>query len=161
MKNIFFKYLLWLHFALTISIVGCQDKNSMEDIPLVYSVCPCDRDRNPQNTFAKDNIILFDASKTSFDQMKELAYDKKSQGYRFVYINLKNIAIEHFEHVNWRIGGEICNFPVDMVKPKIPSSGIRISYEGVFYEPCDNDHAVIPENIFSDIVLTSLKIQKR
>src|ERR1035437_2752248 len=63
---------------------GCEKEKKYEDIPLEYIKCPCNNDTSFTRKITIQDVLLFDASKTSENEMRSLRVDgEKSQFIRY------------------------------------------------------------------------------
>jgi len=147
-----------LFLLLFIMEVGCEKSNEYEEILLEYTSCSCE-----QATFIKEveinDVLLFDATKTSFSEMRQLSLNNKEAEFisyspetdSTIYYNFKNVDVAYFNSI-----GYICNFPTSAKEWTIPLNGIYISFSADEFEACYGFPS-IGFNAYIEYILTSLK----
>ena len=152
-----FSFILLLPIVVGISLIGagCEKEDSYEEISLEYSKCPCDHETNFIKEVEIENVLLFDASKISFSEMKNLSFD----GERSLFVSYSS---ETDSAVFYSFTGAIvgisyfCNFPSIDKKWEISPNGIYISFSADEFELC-NPKISIGTYTYSNLILTSLK----
>ena len=136
---------------------GCEKENEYEDIPLEYMKCPCEHETDFIKKEAFKDILLFDASKTTYSDAKELSFNGEKS--RFVYYNQNSDTTIYYTIQGGMAGvGYICNFPDIAEEWDIPSSGIKISGTADEFEVCEPPISL--NSTYSNLVLSTLKKQK-
>jgi hypothetical protein len=135
---------------------GCEKENEYEVIALEYSKCPCDSEKSFVKKVTIDKILLFDTTKTSFSDMRELSLNGDKS--RFVCYNPEsnNAVFYSYTGITGEIG-YICNFPEAAREWVISSEGIYLSYSADIFETCKEVGSIGGWTFFSDNILTSLK----
>ena len=155
--------LLFLSGIIILTAFSCEKgkEEQYENISLIYSKCPCDHETDFIKSFSAENILLFDSTKTSFSEMKELSLDgdcSKFISYSPESSNIKSYSYSICYHI---VGiGYICNFPKVAKDWDIPFNGISISYSADEFELCEPKMSITTYT-YSNIVLTSLKKLKK
>ncbi|TCN72292.1 hypothetical protein [Acetobacteroides hydrogenigenes] len=154
MKSTFLKMTLTV-MLFALMGAGCEKEEEYEDIPLQYTKCPCDHNTAFIKNVARENILLFDLSKTSLDAIKSQTYDgEKSE---FVLYDKTNKSMTWMIDRNSMKGFcYICNVPDKINDLVIPSKGIAISFTGDEFELCTPSGG-ITNNFYSSCVLKTLK----
>ena len=149
---------IYIIVLFSLALCGCSTNEETIDIALEEVMCPCDHEVDIwEYPFLEKNILLFDAAKTSLEDMKKISFDSKDGGSRFIIMGHESEqALYIRNHYNM---GYICNFP-EMLDWNIPSTGLRISCSGDVFATCESKVG-IPEYFYSNIVLTSLKIHTK
>lgn len=134
---------------------GCEKDDEYEDIPLENNKCPCERDVPFIKKISKENILLFDAKKTSLDEMKTQTFDGEKSEFVSYSEELKTMT---FYSVRITMTGisYVCNVPGKINDWTIPSTGVLISFDADEFEVCISPPG-IANNTYSNCVLTSLK----
>jgi hypothetical protein len=101
---------------------------------------------------------LFDAAKTSIDEIHEIALGQGIGLYVFVDFETQVALLRIVVH-NFRYTYDICNFPFNRISQTISKNGLSISVAGNAYETCELSGGVIQYEYYN-IILTSLKIQQ-
>lgn len=134
---------------------GCENDKEFEDITLVYTKCPCEHETNLIKTIHFENIVLYDTSKTSFEEMKELSFDGERS--LFASYSLKNNSITLYSIRTTMEGiSYFCNVPEIVKEWEIPTSGNNISFYADEFESCISQGS-IATNTYSNYVLKKLK----
>ena len=135
------------------------DKVEFDEINVEYSKCICDHETNFIKEFSVENILLFDKTKTSFLEMKELSSDGDCSSFvdyssdpdsTFCYSSCG--AIVSF--------GFICNLPEIVNDWEIPQEGIYISFSADEFELCEPRTSLVTQ-MYSNLILKSLKKHKK
>jgi hypothetical protein len=137
-----------------------KEKEDTGDIPLKYQKCECDHATEFIKTFTANNILLLDAEKVTYEQIMGLAKNEE-QPFKYVICNFTAGGGAMFiTNPGHPIIGyaDICNFPFDFPWD-IDEKGIRISIVADDYEKCQPVSTI--GHIYSDIILTSLKIHTK
>ncbi len=154
MKTTFLKIsaivLLFLLFG-----AGCEKEDTFEEIPLEYVKCPCESNMNFIKKMTIENVLLFDSTKTSWDDMKTLTFNgDKSE---FVSYSKKTKCMIYYSVRTTMTGSSyLCNVPEEIKDWTISSSGVIISFIADEFELCI-PHSGIANNTFSNCVLTTFK----
>lgn len=138
---------------------GCEKDNEYEEIPLEYTKCPCEQETSLIKKVEIKDVLLFDATKTSFSEMRQLSLNGKEAEFVYyspetdstIYYNFKNVDVAYFNSI-----GYLCNFPSSAKTWKIPFEGIYISFTADEFEACYGFPS-IGFNAYVEYVLTSLK----
>ena len=147
-------------FLIGIISAGCEKdhEENYESISLKYTQCPCDNETNFLVDLQFDKVILFNASITSFTEMKSLSFEdnealfisyKPGKDSTFFY-SYKVISNTTYVNV-----GHICNFPAVAQDWEISPTGIQVSFSINRYESCQSVPSV-GSTSYTDDVLTSL-----
>ena len=158
MKTILKISIIFLLFSLMGA--GCEKEDSYEAISLDYSKCPCDHETNFIKEVEVKDVLLFDESKITFSEMKNLSSDHKSSLFisyspetdSTIFYSFMVISNETYTSI-----GNICNFPNEAKEWEIPSNGIHISFSAKVFENCNGLPSVGFTQTYTDNVLTSLK----
>jgi hypothetical protein len=147
-------------FVLIIVLMGagCRKEKKYEDIPLEYIKCPCNNnDTILRWKIAEQDILLFDASKTSGDEMLRLSFHGEKPRKESVFINyhkdtksakLCYIGVESIICI-------ICNLPSTLNTLEIPLTGERVSLTADEFKVCPPMES--GNNTTINCVLTSFK----
>lgn len=133
---------------------GCQEKNELEGIPLEYIKCPCTHETEFIKTITYDSILLFDASKTSIAERKELSQDGDCAKY--ISYNKSDTTFLYSICGTMTGIGYVCNFPEIAKDWEIPKNGIIVSFSADEFKLCDPPTS-IATHTYANLVLTSLK----
>lgn len=153
-KKILFISLFFFFFSL-IGIGGCDDEVQYEDIPLEYVKCPCEHETEFIKQASFKDVLLFDATKISFDKMKELSFDGERSLFIY-YLSEKDSTVLYSIYTTMMGVGYICNLPDEVKKWEISFDGEHISLSADEFEACE-PRGAIAANSYSNLVLTSLK----
>jgi len=139
----------------TLMGAGCKKEEAFEDLPLEYVKCPCDHDMAFIKKVAIQNVLLFDASKTSWDEMKNRTFDgEKSE---FVSYSEKTKSMIYYSVRTTMTGSSyVCNVPEELKDWTITSTGVVISFSADEFVSCIPQSG-IANNTFSNCVLTTFK----
>jgi hypothetical protein len=140
---------------------GCEDdEDNYESITLEYIKCPCEHETNFLKEVEIDDILLFDASKTSLSEMVGLSSD----GERSLFISYSPetdstvfYSFAKISNISYSDIGYICNFPNEAKHWEIPSNGITISFSAKVFEACNGSPSTGFTQTYTDNILTSLK----
>lgn len=153
-RNWFFSVTLF--FA--VIVIGCE--KDYEIIDLKNAKCPCEHETNFIKKTSNENVLLFDANKTTLSEMHEFSYKNNSAVFisytpesdsTYLYY-FKDISNENYLGISY-----ICNFPEIAKSWTIPSNGIYISFTADAFEACYSYPSAGFTQLYSDIILTSLK----
>jgi hypothetical protein len=134
---------------------GCEKEDTFEDIPLEYDKCPCASDLNYIKKITLENVLLFDATKTSFDKMQELTFD----GERSFFVRYKPETgdVTFFSVYKTMVGAcTFCNFPLSIKQWEINSNGVSIQFHADEYKLCEPKTDIVTYT-YSNCILTTLK----
>jgi hypothetical protein len=143
-----------LFLLLFMMAVGCKKKDEYEDVLLENIKCPCEHDVAFIKIVSIKSILLFDAKRTSWDDMKAQTFDgEKSE---FVAYSEESKSMIFYSNRTTMSGiSFMCNIPGEISDWEIPSTGIVITFNANEYELC------IPlpstNTTYSNCVLTTLK----
>lgn len=140
-------------FVISFLASGCDKNSQYEDISIELPQYPYGQEGNFIKHVSYNDILLFDASKTTFDEMKRISAD----GEKSLFISYdKSDSIPLFNiHTTMTGIGYICNFP-DVVKNwNVNPIGIYISIVADEFE-LNNEYG-ISANTYSILILKSLK----
>ncbi len=161
MKTVILKMgFIFLFLALTGA--GCEDNddNQYEKIPLTNFECPCDHETDFIKEVTMQDVLLFDAAKTSYPNMKELSFDGTEAIFVSHSYESDSTIFYSFRGTSTDMGyldiGYICNFPEVAKKWTIPSQGIYISFTAKVFHAC-HGHPSVGFTTYTDNILTSLK----
>lgn len=148
---------LFALFYMGLLSAGCEKENEYEDIPLESIQCPCEHKVDFIKRLAKKNILLFDATQTSWDEMKAQTLDNENSEFISYSKETKSMT---FYSVRTTMMGVciICNIPTKLDDWIIPSTGLLISFEADEFKSC-TPQPDIANNTHSNCVLTILKIK--
>ncbi len=149
-------FLFLLPLCVALLGAGC-DKNEdyYENIPLEYTKCPCDSEMSFIKKIAIDEILLFDASKTSFSDMKDLSFNGE-QSLFIDYTPESNSALVYSIRTTMMGVSNICNFPNIILSWNISEKGDYITLSVDEFELCEPNGA-IAANTYSNYVLKVFK----
>ena len=151
--------ILFLCGIIVLTAFSCEKEEQYEEIPLEYSKCPCDHETDFIKSIVIESILLFDSTKTTFSEMKELSLDGDCS--RFISYSPESSSIESYSVCSHMVGiGYICNFPKVAKDWDVPSKGIYISYSADEFKLCEPKMSITTYT-YSNIVLTSLKKLKK
>jgi hypothetical protein len=155
-----FIFLLPVAIGISLMGAGCEKEDSYEEISLEYSKCPCDHETNFIKEVEIEDVLLFDASKTSFSEMKNLSSDGERS--LFVSYSLETdsavfYSFREISNVPYTSIGNICNFPNEAKEWEIPFNGIHISFSAKVFEACNGLPSIGFTQTYTDNILTSLK----
>jgi hypothetical protein len=139
-------------------MISCGEKDGTTDIPLDYVNCPCEHETEFIEKRTYENILMFDAAKTSIDEIHEIALGQGIGLYVFVDFETQVALLRIVVH-NLRYTYDICNFPFNRISQTISKNGLSISVAGNAHETCELSGGVIQYEYYN-IILTSLKIQQ-
>lgn len=155
-----------LNISILVSLVitlglGCESNDDFEDVPLIYTKCPCDSDMMYIEEVKFNNLLLFDSIKTSFPEMVELS--KGEEGSEFLYYSSITkstvlFSIQKIQNITYTSTAYICNFP-NGDDWSIPENGLKISFVADAFESCTFNVSTGTQ-FYSDYVLKTLKIYK-
>jgi len=149
-------FLLLLPLCVVLLGAGCEkDEDYYENIPLEYTKCPCDSEMSFIKEVTMNEILLFDASKTSFSDMKDLSSNGE-QSLFIYYTPETNNALVYSIRTTMMGGSNICNFPNVIQSWNISEKGDYITLSADEFELCEPKGA-IAANTYSNYVLTTLK----
>lgn len=155
MKRINLNYIL----ILIVLLVSTRcDKVEFEEINVEYSSCICDHEADFIKKFIQQEILLFDVTKTSFQEMKDLSFD----GERSLFVQYSSNPESTFYYFSQGVivgFGFICNLPEIVNDWEIPYEGIYISFTADEFEECE-PRTSITTHFYSNLILTSLKKHK-
>ena len=138
-------------------VLSCKDSTLFENIPVTYQKCPCDHVTTFMKTISMNNVLLFDATKTTWGDMQKLSYSDGSSTY-CVYAAKTDTAILYDTHGDMTEIGYICNWPDAMKQIDISEKGTPISFSADEYEAC-NYPVSITTITYSNLVLKALKLR--
>jgi hypothetical protein len=148
-------FLLLLPLCVALFGAGCKDDDNYENIPLEYTKCPCDLEKSFIKEVTMDEILLFDASKTSLSEMENLSSNGELS--LFVCYTPQTDSVLVYSIRTTMMGvGIFCNFPNRIQGWNISEKGDYISFLADEYELCEPQGA-IAANTYSNLVLTTLK----
>ena len=134
---------------------GCEKEEEYENISLESLKCPCEHDVSFIKKITKENILLFDAKKTSLDEMKTQTFDGERS--EFVFYSEESKSMQYYSVRTTTTGiMYICNVHRKINDWIIPSTGVMISFGADEFEICIPPPG-IANNTYSNCVLTSLK----
>lgn len=137
--------------------VGCGEREQFEEIVLKNTECPCEHETSFIKEITLENILLFNATITTFEKMKEISFN----GERSIFIcytpETESAIVYSIRTTMWGVS-YICNFPDKVKEWEISSNGIYISYSGNEFEICEPKYS-IANNTYSNLVLSSLMKQ--
>ena len=135
---------------------GYGNREETIDVALEYAICPCEDETEYYGHVFRENVLLFDAAKTSPEQMISLSFDSANNSYEYIgFDNNERRATHVIVHGHMGNFGRICNFPE--IVDCIPSTGLRVSFSYDAFSRC-KPPIIIMEDSYADIVLTSLKL---
>jgi len=160
MKTTILKISVTLLFLSLIG-AGCKKEGAYEDIPLEYIKCPCEHGVSFIKKISVENILLFDAKETTWDEMKTQTFDgEKSE---FVSYSEESKSMIFYSIVNEglpTIGGvsicHVCNAPETINEITISSTGLLISFSADVFEACYETPSIGFSQSNTEIILTSL-----
>jgi hypothetical protein len=161
MKTVIFKLISAL-LLLGLMGWGCEKENEYEDIPLEYMKCPCEHETDIISEISLDNILLFDADKTSMLDMRKLSLKENSSLFISYSSNSDSIIYYSFKEISnvTYVGiGKICNFPEIAKEWEISPNGDIVSLSAKVFEACDGSPSVGFKQTYTDNILTLLKRQ--
>ena len=157
MRTVFIK-IGFSFLLLSVLGAGCEkEENDYENIPLEYTQCPCGSEKSFIEEITMNKILLFDTTKTTLSEMKELSLVGDSS--QFISYNPEsNNAIFYSQNKMYSSSlGYFCNFPETAVEWEIPTDGILISFSAEAFESCKAVGSIGGWTSFTDNVLISLK----
>jgi hypothetical protein len=140
-------------------VAGCENDDEYEVISLEYIKCPCNSEKSITTEIIKENILLFDANKTSIPEMQELTLNGQKAEYICYYPEKDSALYCDFNNINIaynNIVSYLCNFPEISKEWVIPFKGIYVSFSADVYEAC-NGYPAVAFNSYTENVLTSFK----
>ncbi len=137
-------------------VLSCKDTTLFENIPVTYQKCLCDHVTTFLKTISMNNVLLFDATKTTLSDMQKLSYSDGSSTY-CVYVAKTDTAVLYKIYGDMTEIGYICNWPDAMKQIDIPAKGTPISFSADEYESC-NSPVSIATITYYNIILKTLKI---
>lgn len=150
--------LLLLPLGVVLLVAGCDDKddeNNYESIPLEYAKCPCGSEIDLIKEIRMNDILLFDASITTFSEMKDLSFNGELSLF-ICYSPQTDSVIVYSIRTTMMGVGIFCNFPDAIQGWNISEKGDYISFSADEFELCENKGG-IAANTYSNLVLTTLK----
>lgn len=154
MKTIFLKLSAFI-LLFGLMGAGCEKEEEYEDIPLESIKCPCEHDVAFIKKITIENILLFDAQKTSLDEMKAQTFDGEKSEF-VAYTEKSKSMIFYSIRTTMKGTSYVCNIPEKINDWTIPSTGIVITLNANEYELCI-PRPSIANNTYSNCVLTTLK----
>lgn len=139
---------------------GCEAEAQYEDISLEYTRCPCEHETNFIKQVSLNNVLLFEASKTSFTEMKEISSHGEESEFVEYFLEKDSAVFYSFKKISNIIYvgiGYICNFPQKAREWVIPHGGIEISFTADTFDSCKGVSSVGFTQTYSDNILISLK----
>ena len=136
---------------------GCKKTEVIDNTQFVIKKCPCDHETKFYGSVIMDKILLFDASKTSLQQMKDLSFNENQSFFVCYFPNEESLTCFDFFQPGWSSTSFVCNFPPFIKKWVIPATGIHISFLANEYELCNGKGGPSLQNFYSDLVLISIK----
>lgn len=149
------KLLLMIPFLFLIMEVGCNDEAQYGDIPLEDVKYPCEHETEFIRQISYNDILLFDAAKTSFKKMKELSFDGERSLFIY-YSSEKDSTVLYSIYTTMMGVSYICNLPHEVKEWEISFDGEYISLSADEFEAYEPKGS-IAANSYSNLVLTSLK----
>jgi len=136
---------------------GCDDddENDYESIQLEYIKCPCDSEMEFIKEITMNNILLFDASITTFSEMKDLSFNGELSPF-ICYTPQTDSVIVYSIRTTMMGVGIFCNFPNAINRWNISEKGDYVSFSADEFELCESK-GEIAANTYSNLVLTTLK----
>lgn len=134
---------------------GCEKEDADEDIPLEYIKCPCDHDVDFLMNIEIHEVLLFDASKTSWDEMRSTTFDGETSQFVSYEKDTKSAKLFTIRGAMTGIS-ELCNFPTTKYTWEIPLSGERISFSADSFNLCMPKGSTT-NTTYSNWILTTLK----
>lgn len=147
-----------LFLFLIMGIGGCEENENYpvyENIPLEYIKCPCGQETRFIKKVDFEDILLFDATRTPFDEMKQLSFNGERSLF-ISYIPENNNSAIYSIYTTMMGVGYICNLPNKVKEWEIPFAGQHVSLSADEFEVCELGGS-IAANTYSDMVLTSFK----
>ena len=131
--------------------IACKDDDKTNT--LEYTKCPCDHEVIYIKEISRNTILLFDGSKTSFAEMKELSFDDDHSEFIFFSPSGDSLVFcSIYSHMNGI--SYVCNIPLFIFEWTIPSEGIYVSFSSDEYELCEPMNS-IGSSSYSNLVLTT------
>ncbi len=140
----------------TLMGAGCEKEKKYEDIPLEYIKCPCNNDTSFTRKITIQDVLLFDASKTSENEMRSLSFDGEKSQFISYHKDTKS-ALLCIIRVSMEYISDICNFPATINALEIPLTGETVSLNADIFEPCTPKAHTTYSSYSNNCVLTSLK----
>jgi len=134
---------------------GCEKEEEYEDISLENLKCPCEHNVSFIKTITVENILLFDAKETTWDEMKAQTFDGEKSEFVSYSEELKSMIFYSIRTTMTGIS-YVCNIPEKINDWTIPSTGIVITLYANEYELCIPQPS-IANNTYSNCILTTLK----
>jgi hypothetical protein len=160
-KNKFFhKFVLLL--LLVLLGTGCEKEDEYEDIPLENLKCPCEHALSSNKKIAVENVLLFDAKKTSWYEMKTKTFNgERSEFFSYSEESKSMIFYSIVNEGFSSLGGisicYVCNIPEEISEITITSTGLLISFSGDVFEACYMHSSIGFSQTNTGIILTSFK----
>ena len=147
--------LLLLPLCIVILGSGCEKEEEYENISLESLKCPCEHDLPLIKKITVEDILLFDAKETTWDEMKAQTFDGEKSEFVSYSDESKSMT---FYSVRTTMTGIIyvCNVPEKINDWTIPLTGVVISFYADEFELC-TPQVSITNNTYSNCILTSLK----
>ncbi|MFZ5939526.1 MAG: hypothetical protein ACOYXB_03040 [Bacteroidota bacterium] len=137
--------------------ISCDKIGNLDnEIALEYIKCSCEYGRTFFGEISADTILLFNASKTSYEDM--ITISSKNGISEFVAFYTDSSTTKYYKIMGEVTNvGFICNFPDIIEEWNINKNGKYISFSADCYQTC---HEVIIVGFYAymDLVLTTLKI---
>jgi hypothetical protein len=102
------------------------------------------------------SILLFDAKKNSWDEMKAQTFDGEKSEF-FAYSEESKSMIFYSIRTTMSGIGNVCNIPGKISDWAIPSTGVVLSFKADAFEACSSSPAIGFQQTSSEMVLTTLK----
>lgn len=151
--------ILFLCGIIVLTAFSCEKEEQFDEIALEYLKCPCDHETDLIKEINLENVLLFDATKTSFSEMKEKSLDGECS--LFFNYSPETDSTVFYSICNHMVGlGYVCNFPQIVEKWEIFPDGILISISADEFELCIPKTSITTYT-YSNLVLTSLKKLKK
>ena len=136
---------------------GCGKEEQFEEIVLENTECPCEHETSFIKEITLEKVLLFNATKTTFEKMKEISFNGERSLF-ICYTPETDSSTVYSIRTTMMGVSYICNFPDKVKDWVIPSNGIYISYSANEFELCEPKSS-IANNTYSNLVLFSLKKQ--
>jgi hypothetical protein len=135
---------------------GCEKENEdeYEDVLLENIKCPCEHEVVFGKTIYIENILLFDAKNTSWDEMKTQTFDGEKSEFVAYSEDSKSMIFYSIRTTMTGIG-YVCNIPDKINDWTIPSTGAVISFKADAFDACSSLPSISQTSY--EIILTSLK----
>lgn len=152
--KILFKVFGFFIVLLIFLTTRCERQSVYEEIAVEYAICPCNDEHLYIKPVVRNDVLLFDVNKTTFDEMKGKAQVGDEAEFICYFPEADSALYYNFQ--GFTSIGHICNFPVNAKGWSISEEGVCISFSADEFTSC-NGCNTIGLSTCGELVLKSLK----